>query len=743
MFALCAKGIWLCHLHRYTQASSLAGRDFFVIWYRQAQRQRWRESSLLEKKQEREMRNQETRQDPIVDQYHGTPVADPYRWLEDAHLEETRAWVVAQNAACAAYVRAGEQRPRILSRLKELLSFPRYTAPISRAGRYFFSYNPGQQNQAALYLQEGLEGQPALLLDPNLLSSDGTVALATREHSHDGALLTYGLSTGGSDWQEIKIRQVASGQDYPETIRWTRFASIAWKHDNSGFYYDRFPEPGSVAPEEQSYFNRVYWHALGTPQEADQLVYARPDARVFNFSPQVSADGAYLLLTVFTGTDSRTRIYYREIESAGPFVRLLDDFDATYVFLHNIGPLFYIQTNLDAPRGRILVIDCRRPQREHWRELLPEQDDTIACTRVVNQQLIVVFLHDACHEIGRYSLQGEPLGRIALPAPGSITDITGQAHDCELFCTFTSFLSPPTVMRYDFRSDQLEVWRGPHLDSATAQYVTTQVFYPSRDGTRIPMFLVHKKDLALDGTHPTLLHGYGGFNISLTPQFLSERLLWLEEGGVYAQANLRGGGEYGEAWHQAGMREKKQNVFDDFIAAARWLIAQKYTCSAKLALNGGSNGGLLVAACMIQQPELYGAVVCEVPLTDMLRYHKFTVGRYWIPEYGNAEETPADFQVLSAYSPLHNVRPGTVYPATLIVAADTDDRVVPAHAMKFAATLQAATGGDAPILLRIETKAGHGFGKPLGKVIEERSDVYAFLFKHSGIAADSPTEHVS
>ncbi|HEY1348032.1 MAG TPA: prolyl oligopeptidase family serine peptidase [Ktedonobacteraceae bacterium] len=686
------------------------------------------------------MHRRETRRDALIEEYHGTPVADPYRWLEDTDQEETRAWVQAQNAACSAYVHESGQRPRITARLRELLNFPHYSAPLKRAGRYFFSYNQGLQNQAALYLQEELGSQPVLLLDPNLLSSDGTVALALRAHSRDGSLLAYGLSTSGSDWQEIKIRQVASGQDCAETIRWSKYASIAWKHDNSGFYYDRFPEPGSVPPEDQSYFSQVYWHALGSGQQDDRLIYERPEAKELSFAPEISDDGVYLILTVFCGTDSRTRIYYREVESEGPFVHLLDDFDAAYRFLYNSGPIFYIQTNLDAPRGRIVAIDCRRPQREHWRELVPQGDDAIDVTHVINQQLVVVFLCDAHHEIRRYSLAGTYLGSIPLPAPGSITEVTGGPQDSEMFCTFTSFLYPPTVMRYDFCSARPEVWRGAHLDLVSAHYVTTQVWYPSRDGTRIPMFLVHRKDLVLDGTHPTLLSGYGGFNISLTPDFLPARLLWLEHGGIYAQANLRGGGEYGEQWHQAGMRENKQNVFDDFIAAARWLIARGYTCSAKLAINGGSNGGLLVAACMVQQPELYGAVVCEVPVTDMLRYHKFTVGRYWIPEYGNAEETPEDFQILYAYSPLHNVRPGTAYPATLVMAADTDDRVVPSHAMKFAATVQAATSGEAPILLRIETQAGHGFGKPLSKVVQERGDVYAFLFRQFGITAHALAE---
>ncbi len=681
------------------------------------------------------MRNEATRRDDIVENYHGTPVADPYRWLEDAHSPETRAWVDAQNEVSSAYFHAVEERPRIMARLKELMNFPRSSAPVKKGGRYFFSHNPGLQNQAALYMQESLEGQPELLLDPNLLSPDGTVALITQAHSHDGSLFAYGLSTSGSDWQEIKIRRVADREDYQETIRWSKFASIAWKHDNSGFYYNRLPEPGSVQEEDQSCYSRVYWHTLGTDQEDDRLIYERPEAKELSFSPAITDDGAYLMLTVFLGTDPRTRVYYRDTESDGPFLRLLDDFDAAYQFLHNTGPVFYFQTDLDAPRGRIIAIDSTSPERANWRELVPEQDDAIAFAQVVNRQFIVVFKHNAHHEIKRYTLDGRFLGEIALPAPGSITEITGNPEESEVFFTFTSFLYPPTVLRYDFLSDTLNVWRGAHLDFASEQYETQQVFYPSKDGTRVPMFLVHKKGLALDGTHPTFLYGYGGFNISLTPEFTPDHLLWLENGGIYALANLRGGDEYGEEWHLAGMREKKQHVFDDFIAAAEWLIANNYTCRAKLAINGRSNGGLLVAACMVQRPDLYGAVVCEVPVIDMLRYHKFTVGRYWIPEYGNAEETPEDFQVLYAYSPLHNVRPGTPYPATLIMAADTDDRVVPSHAKKFAATLQAATSGKAPILLRIETKAGHGLGKPVAKIIEERADVYAFLFKQLGMGS--------
>ena len=486
--------------------------------------------------------------------------------------------------------------------------------------------------------------------------------------------------------------------------------------------------------EDQSCYSRVYWHVPGTEQETDTLIYERPEAKDLLFSPLITDDGKYLLLNVWLGTDPKNRVYYREVESDGPFIPLLDDFDAAYHFIHNVGPVFYFQTDLDAARGRIIAIDIHSPERSDWREVLPEQADVIAFALVVHQQFVVVYKQDAHHEIQRYSLEGRFSGQIALPMPGSITEIAGRPEDRELFLKFASFLYPPSVLRYDFPGDRLECWRGPHLNFDLDRYETEQVFYTSKDGTRVPLFLVHKKGLLLDGTNPTLLYGYGGFNISLTPEFTPDHLLWLENGGVYAQANIRGGDEYGEAWHLAGMLEKKQNVFDDFIAAAEWLIANNYTRSEKLAINGGSNGGLLVAACMVQRPDLYGAVVCEVPVIDMLRYHKFTVGRYWIPEYGNAEENAEHFQFLYAYSPLHRVKPGVAYPATLIMAADTDDRVVPSHAKKFAATLQAATSGDAPVLLRIETKAGHGFGKPVAKIVAERSDVYAFLFRQFGMS---------
>lgn len=675
------------------------------------------------------MKYTKTRRADVVEQYHGTPVADPYRWLEDAEAEETRAWGAAQNEMSAAYFAVSAERARIVARLTELLDFPRYTAPVEKGGRYFFTHNTGLQNQAVLYKQRGLEGQPTVLLDPNTLSEDGTVALVTQAYSHDGALMAYGASASGSDWQEIRIRNVDGGEDYAEVLRWCKFASVAWKHDSSGFYYDRFPEPGSVAPEDQNNYQRIYWHRLGTPQEEDYLLYERPDDKELGLSPALSDDGKYLLLEVWKGTDPRRCFYYREVESNGPFVRLLDDFDAAYHFIYNAGPVFYFHTDLDAPRGRMIAIDIEQPAREHWREILPQQVDAIHTVHVVHRQCVVIWKHDAHHVVTRYSLEGQLLGEIELPALGSIAEVTGESDGSEVFLNFMSFLHPPSILRYDFLTNRLDLWQGPRLDFDAGQYETTQIFYTSKDGTRVPMFLTHKKGLVLDGNNPTLLYGYGGFNISLTPMFSAANLLWLEQGGIYAQPNLRGGDEYGEEWHQAGMLERKQNVFDDFIAAAEWLIANRYTSIPRLAINGGSNGGLLVAACLVQRPDLYGAVLCEVPVIDMLRYHKFTVGRYWVGEYGNAEQDSTHFAFLYAYSPLHNVRSDVAYPATLIMSADTDDRVVPGHAKKFAATLQAATSGPAPILLRVETRAGHGLGKPTSKIIEARGDAFAFLFQ--------------
>jgi prolyl oligopeptidase len=669
------------------------------------------------------------RRGDVVENYHGTLVADPYRWLEDATSPETLAWVEGQNAVTRQYIDSIPVRRQIQERLTALWNYAKYSVPYKEGEYYFYSKNDGLQNQFVLYRQQGLQGEPTMVIDPNTLSEDGTTSLTNEAPSKDGTLLAYGLSLHGSDWQEIHIREIASGFDYPDVIRWCRYSGIAWKPDNSGFYYNRLPEPGSVPEEDQSKFSKVYWHRLGTLQSEDVLVYERPDFKELSFEPFMTEDNAYLMLHVWNGTEPKNRIYYRPANSDGAFIRLLDEADARYNFLGNDGPVFYFQTTLDAPRERIIAIDSEHPQREHWREIVPQQEDAIEFAGMANHQFVVCYLHDAHHEIKLYDSDGRYLRDIELPGIGSIAGFWSKSSQPEFFLSFSSFLYAPAIFRYDFNDGTLTKIYGAELDFDTSAYETRQVFYRSKDGTRIPMFLTHKKGLQLEGNNPTLLYGYGGFGVSLTPGFLVSTLVWLEHGGVFAVANLRGGGEYGEEWHQAGTLERKQNVFDDFIAAAEWLIGNHYTRTARLAIRGGSNGGLLVAACMTQRPDLFGAVVCQVPVIDMLRYHKFSVGRYWVSDYGNAEDNPDHFHFMYAYSPLHNVREGAVYPATFILAADTDDRVVPAHAKKFAAALQAANGGDNPILLYIETKAGHGVGKPTSKLIEEQSDVLAFLFQ--------------
>jgi prolyl oligopeptidase len=669
------------------------------------------------------------RKDSIVDAYHGVNVPDPYRWLEDADSPETQAWVEQQNKLTSDFLRTVTAREGIKARLTNLLNYPRYSAPTKKGGRYFFWKNDGLQDQSVFYMQETLESKPSVVLNPNLLSTDGTVAVTRAALSKDGTVLAYALSRRGSDQQEIKIRDVDCGKDYDEVLKWCRFTGIAWKHSNEGFFYNRYPEPNSVPPEDLANHNRVYWHKLETNQSQDLLIYERHDYKELHFAPSITEDARYLILHVYHGTNPKNRVYYRPVDGTEPFVRLLDDADARYGFIGNVGTIFYFDTDLDAPRGRIIAIDTEYPTRENWRTILPQQEDVIDYVALINNHFVVVYLHDVHHQVKICNLDGTFVRQVILPTLGRVGGLSGKQHDTEMFFSFTSFLFPTTSYRYDFITDELTVLHKPEIDLETSGYETKQVFYRSKDGTRIPMFITHKKGLKLDGNNPTLLYGYGGFNISLKPSFSVSVLIWLEQGGVYAVANLRGGGEYGEEWHQAGMLDKKQNVFDDFIAAAEFLCENKYTNPRRLAIRGGSNGGLLVAACMLQRPDLFGSVICQVPVTDMLRYHKFTVGHHWIPEFGNAEASPEQFEFLYAYSPLHNIKSGVEYPSILVTSADTDDRVVPAHAKKFAATLQEKCAGRNPILLRVETRAGHGRGKPITKTIEEQTDVYAFLLK--------------
>ncbi len=677
----------------------------------------------------------EARKADVTDDYHGTMVKDPYRWMEDPEAEETTTWVEAQNKLFQSFIESEQSREVIEKRITELWNYPKYSLPHKHGERYFFTKNDGLQNQSVLYVQESLDGEAKVVLDPNALSEDGTAALRAQTYSHDGKFLCYGVTQSGSDWQVLKIRNVDTGEDFDEQIKWCKFAGIAWKLDNSGFYYNRMPEPGTVPEEDQANFSRVYWHKLGTPQTEDKLIHEDPENKELGFYPYATDDGKYLIISVYHGTDDRNGLYVREMDSDGEFLALVEVGEAEYNVIDNIGSTFYVKTDLDAPKGRIITMDIEQPQRSHWRPVLGETNDVIDFDVMVNDQLVVAYMQDAHHRMAIFDGKGKKVREIDLPTVGSLRGLSGERKDTEMFFGFTSFLYPYTAFHYDFDKDEVSVFRKPAINFDASKFETKQVFATSKDGTKVPIFITHKKGLKLDGNNPTILYAYGGFNVGLTPYFSVSRVVWMEAGGVYCLANLRGGDEYGEEWHKAGMLENKQNVFDDFIAAAEWLIENKYTSSSKLAIEGGSNGGLLVAACELQRPDLYGAVICRVPVADMLRYHKFTIGRYWTVEYGNAEKDPEHFEFMYAYSPLHNVKEGVAYPPTLITTADTDDRVVPAHAKKYAATLQEKDAGKNPILIRIETKAGHGGGKPTSKRIEEAADIYAFLFKVFGMSA--------
>ena len=726
------------------------------------------------------------RRSDTVDVYHGTAVPDPYRWLEDDADPDTRAWLAAQETLASAYLRRLPARARFHERLTELWDHARHGAPERRADLLVFQHNDGLQAQPILYRQR--DGAAAeVLLDPNRLSDDGTTALVTTSLSRDGELLAYSLSEAGSDWQRVHALRTRSGEPLGDELHWCKFTGLAWDDAGDGFYYARYPAPGELPDAPPSTHQRVYYHRVGTPQGDDVLVYARPDAPGLGFHPTVSVDGRYLFLHAWDGTDRRNRVYYFDRRGDGEVVRLLDAHDAHYEVLGNDGPVLYLLTDQSAPNGRIVAIDLARPAPQHWRELVPEGDDAIAGARMVADRFVVLYLHHAQHRVALFERDGRAAGAVPLPGVGTVTELTGQRDDREAFLTFQSFLQPPMVVRVEVAAggngvapcdrapspggraeasdDRSEAppaapVQSPRQDAPAglgapthvfhqarvrfdpSRFETQQVFVASHDGVRLPVFLTHLSGVDLVAGHPTLLYGYGGFNVAMTPTFTPSRVAWLERGGVHAQAVLRGGSEYGERWHEGGMLERKQQVFDDFVAVAEWLIEAGYTRPERLAIEGRSNGGLLVAACLTQRPDLFGAVHCGVPVIDMLRYHRFTAGRYWIPEYGNAEADPGQFRTLLAYSPLHNLRPGSRYPPTLVTTADTDDRVVPLHARKFIAALQAADRGAGPQLLRVERAAGHGFGKPTRKLIDETSDVLAFLWDaltHGVTGHDSTT----
>ncbi len=676
----------------------------------------------------------QTKKVAVVEDYHGVRVADPYRWLEDLDSAETRAWVEAQNRVTFGFLEQIPARQNVYRRLQELWDYEKYSVPLARGQYYFFFHNSGLQPQSVLYVTTDVRGSRRVLLDPNTLSTDGTVALSGLSPSLDGRFLAYSLSEAGSDWQTWRVKNVESGEDLPDTLRWSKFTSAAWLPDASGFYYGRYDEPAPGKEKVATNYNqKLFFHKLGTPQEADTLVYARPDHPDWSFAPEVTDDGAYLVISVRVGTDRRNRVYYQDLTKPGSEVTpLLDAFDASYDFVDNEGDTFFFLTDQDAPRGRVVAVDLKNPSPEHWQTIIPEASESLQNVTRVGSYFFARYLKDAVTQVKVFDLRGNLVKVLPLPGLGTALGFNGSRFHKETFFSFTSFLTPGTIYRLHLASLEVETLFTPKLPFDASRFAAEQVFVTSKDGTRVPMFLVHKKDLRRTGENPTLLYGYGGFNIAVTPSFSPRTIAWLELGGVYAVANLRGGSEYGEEWHQQGMLKNKQNVFDDFIACAQFLIAQRYTSPAKLAINGASNGGLLVGAAMTQRPDLFAAAVPAVGVMDMLRFHKFTIGWAWVSEYGSADD-PEMFPVLYRYSPLHNIKDGVCYPATLITTADHDDRVVPSHSFKFAARLQEAQACDKPVLIRIETRAGHGAGKPTTKQIAEAADVLAFLVKVLGM----------
>ncbi len=680
-----------------------------------------------------------TSQTNQVDDYGGVKVADPYRWLEDDNSAGTKAWVEAENKVTFGYLEKIPERKSIRDRLTRLWNYERYGIPFKEGGHYFFTKNDGLQNQNVLYTVDSLETKPRVLLDPNKLTPDGTAALSGYAISEDGRLMAYGIGRAGSDWQEWKVRDVRTAQDLNDEIKWVKFSGASWNKDSKGFFYSRYDEP---KPGEQlkgvNYFQKLYFHRLGTPQADDKLIYERPDHKDWGFGGEVTDDGRYLIIHISQGTDTRNRIFYRDLKAPeSKVVELLNEFDAEYSFIDNDGPRFWFRTDLKAPRGRVVQIDITKPEHSNWKELIPQAAETLLSAHMLNDQFVANYLKDAHSQIKVFSRDGRALRELELPGIGSVSGFTGKRKETETFYSFTGFTTPATIYRHDLKTGASAIFRRPQVECDSAHFETTQVFCRSKDGTRVPMFITQRKGIKLDGSNPTLLYGYGGFNISITPAFSVSHLVWLEMGGVYAVANLRGGGEYGEDWHQGGMKLKKQNVFDDFIATAEWLITSKYTSPPKLAIEGRSNGGLLVGACLTQRPDLFGATLPGVGVMDMLRFHKFTIGWAWTSDYGSADNAD-EFKALYQYSPLHALKPGVKYPATLATTADHDDRVVPAHSFKFAARLQECQAGEKPALIRIETRAGHGAGKPTTKQIEESADELAFLVHELDFHAGAP-----
>ena len=661
-----------------------------------------------------------------TDTLHGATVADPYRWLEEIDSPETKAWIEAENRLSFGVLDRIPERAAIRRRLEQVWNYERFSVPHREGGRTFYERNDGLQDQPVLYVVDAPGGQPRTLLDANDLSTDGTVALKLWSVSRDGKRLAYSLSTAGSDWVEVRVRDVDTAQDLTDRIAWVKFSNLTWLPDGSGFFYCSYDEPPEGEElKESNFFQKLWLHRLGTPQSADRLVHEDREHKEWGWDAQVSDDGRFLVVHVWKGSIERNQLYYVDLSRPdAPVTELITGFEAEYAFLDNDDRTFWLRTTKDAPRGRVIAVDLDAPAPDRWRELIPQAAEPLQGVAVVGERFVAAYLADARSEVRLFRLDGTPDGRIDLPALGTASGFSGERADTDTYYAFTSFLFPTTILRYDFATRKSEVFRRPEIGIRFEDYETRQLFYASRDGTRVPMFVTLRRGAALDGSHPVYLYGYGGFNISLTPRFSPAVLTWLELGGVFAMPNLRGGGEYGEEWHEAGMGGRKQNVFDDFIAAGEHLISQGYTTRERLAAVGASNGGLLVGAVLVQRPDLWGAALPDVGVMDMLRFHKFTIGWAWAEEYGSPD-VPEDFAVLRGYSPLHNLRPAA-YPPTLVTTADHDDRVFPAHSFKFAAALQHVQQGPAPVLIRVETRAGHGAGKPTSMRIDEAADKLGF-----------------
>ncbi len=672
-----------------------------------------------------------TKKVDVVDTYFGVEVADPFRWLEDPNSPETAGWIEAQNQVTNAYLECIPFREQIRERLTQIWDFPRYGVPWRAGKHYFFFRNNGMQNQSVLYIQEGLDGEPRAFLDPNTFSEDGTVALTNLSVSNDYRFLAYGIARGGSDWNEIKVMDIETGAELSDHLHWIKFSGIAWR--GNGFYYSRYDEPApGEALSGKNKHHRVYYHTIGTPQSADQLIYQNPDYPLRNYVVQVTEDERFLVLYE-TETTKGNALHVRDMSKPkSDFIQLVKGFDYDFTVLDNIGDKLLVLTNYNAPNNQLVLMDPATPAPEHWKVVIAEKTDVLRSASLIGGKIAAHYMQHATSRAYMYSLDGQMLHELSLPGIGTLAGLSGRKEDSIAFYAFTSFLYSSAIFKYDINANQSEIYRLPEIDFDPDKYETKQIFYTSRDGTSIPMFITHKKGLKLDGRNPVLLYGYGGFNVSVTPWFSISRVVFLENGGVFAVANIRGGGEYGSEWHKAGTRLNRQNVFDDFIAAAEFLIHEGYTSPSRLAIQGGSNGGLLVGVSMIQRPDLFKVALPAVGVMDMLRFHKFTIGWAWVDDYGSSDNEE-EFHYLLRYSPLHTLQDGVHYPATLITTADHDDRVVPAHSFKFAARLQEAHRGSNPVLIRIETSAGHGAGKPTSKIIEEHTDIWAFTFYNLGI----------